>query len=103
MEGMAHGLDLILGVWHGPEGVALGRLPAETAARSNQMDFQALWEQRKDRATIPWRMRQDERESFANALVLYYTYGATMKRDDASCYAFVAQLQREVAAYVGPF
>lgn len=103
MEETAHGLDLILGVLHGLEGVPPGRVPAETVARSNQPDFHALWERRKDRTTISRRVRQDARELFANALVRYYTYGATMKKDDASLHAFVAQLQREVAAYVGPY
>lgn len=103
MEEMAHGLDLILGVLQGLEGIAPGRLPAETVARSNQADFRALWERRKDRVSITRRVRHDARELFANALVRYYVHGDTMKREDASLHHFVTRLQMEVAAYVGPF
>lgn len=102
MEEMAHGLDVILGLLHGLEGVAPGRLPAETIMRSSQADFRALWERRKDRSTITRRVRQDARELFAYAFVRYYTQPATLKADDAPLYRFVQDRELEMGAYVGP-
>ncbi len=57
MEEPAHGLDLILGVVHGREGGAPSPVPSATVARGNQADFRTLWERRKERATIPRRVR----------------------------------------------
>jgi len=102
VEEVAHGLDRLLGVVHGLEGVVTGRLPSDTVARSNQTDFRALWEQRKNRSTIPRRSRQDERELFAFAMVRTYGYADTMERDDPALYHFVTRLEMEMMAHAGP-
>jgi hypothetical protein len=102
LEEVGHGLDILLGRVVGLEGKAELPLPSAAVYRSAQADFAALYERYKATAAVPSYYRSSRRELFAFGLFSYHLGDATLSKRAAALYRFIAALEREVAAHVGP-